>query len=211
VFTGGSTAWTNMLAVMLGGEVTPGRVVLAGLVVLVLAGCAGGPSEEERRAGMDLAWQIGVDAADDAAGRLPGLFPALVVEPFSGEYPENRWSSCSSSSTTDSSAVQLTTQRDVRVEPPQETVSLVDGLAASLVADGWEAVEDPELIDDLSVTRLRNDDGFHMRLLGRSAVREDGTASVRVLVYSPCLLAPEDADAWTPPTDASTPTATPTG
>jgi hypothetical protein len=186
--------------------------VLVGLLALVLAGCAGGPSEEERRAGMDLAWQIGVDAADDAAGRLPGLFPALALEPFRDDVPENRWTSCSSSSTTDRSALQLTTQRDVRVEPPQETASLVDGLAASLVAGGWEEIRGPEASDDGRYTaRLRSGDGFHMWIVGRSAIREDGTASVRVLVYSPCLLAPEDADAWTPPTDASTPTATPTG
>jgi hypothetical protein len=183
------------------------RSVTAGLAVLGLAAC-GGLGEEERRTGVDLGWRTTVDAADQAVDRLPDLFPTLEFVPFQDPVlpaAETRWSDCSSASAADAISpdeIQWTSRRGVRVEPAQETATLVDELATALAADGWEA-DEPEGADDAHRVWLRRD-GITLSLLADTVIQADGTATIRVLAYSPCLFAPERMIDWTPPTDAPT-------
>jgi hypothetical protein len=177
---------------------------VAALLVLALSGC-GGLSQEERRTGVDLGWRLTVDAADQAVGLLPTVYPEIAFVPVSGVFPRDDWSDCSSSSAgsaTNPTAIQWTSQRDVGVEPARETATLADGLAAALVAQGWEA-EEPEVDDQRHRVRLHDDD-ISLWLLADTTVLADGTGSIRVLAYSPCLQAPEGMGSWTAPTDALT-------
>jgi hypothetical protein len=89
--------------------------------------------------------------------------------------------------------------RDVRVEPPRETASLADGLAASLAADGWVGRKDPVTSDDGGYRVRLGRDGFQLLILGDTRIATDGAATIGILVYSPCLYAPERMIVWTPP------------
>jgi hypothetical protein len=182
------------------------RWCAAAVALVLLVGCGGGPSQEERRAGVDQGWRVAVGAVDEAVGRLTEEFPEIAFVPFIDPFlsvPETRWSDCSGSisgNAVSPTAVQWTARRDVRVEPPQETASLADGLAAFLAADGWEGRDDTQTSDDGGYRVRLGRDGFQLSIMGDTTIAADGIATMRILVYSPCLYAPERMIDWTPPT-----------
>jgi hypothetical protein len=174
-------------------------------VALLLTGCAE-TVERERRALVDATWRETVTLADQAVSALLDLHPELTLTEVDGDFTGEDWSDCSRSITGNAvspTEIMWSSRRDVQVDPSRETASLADDLAEWLVAQGWEQGEARSHEGGHRNGLFR--DSYGITLLSTTETPTDRLPTIQLLVYSPCIRAPERMLDWATPAPTPTP------
>jgi hypothetical protein len=182
-----------------------GRRLAALGVVALLAGCASGPSQEQRIADAIIANDTVADYGAEVAARIREVFPDLDLTTGLDDPPHTgRWTACSDepySDRYDSPDGSVWLNGDVyTIEPRQPTKPLIEPLAQSYVEDGWTVVSDD--LDDLVPGMSLRKEGFRLRIGGLTQDHLDqfpeAGGRLTITFYSPCLYSPDNLTEWDP-------------
>ncbi len=181
---------------------TRGQHVLVALIVTTLALTGCDPSQEEIITSSDNVHAQTFALAEQAVQVSRDLHPDVGFDVLYDKQFDDRWSNCGESPRSDADppkAIQWIDYRTLYIDPPRETVSLIDAVVAAFVADGWITGND-------SINRTATGDGrgvylrkggYTVSLGGQAAMTiEDYAYSLDINVYSPCIVAPDDILDW---------------
>lgn len=160
-------------------------------VLLLLAACSTGPSQEARQAAFDAAASEVESVADRVVDEFAQTYPdaEFTLEP-AGSQGYQHWSDCDNlvPPADGPSNVQWIARRSLVVEPQQESFPLLAPVVEAMEADGWASVTPPADPDRVVVLER---DGYALTIGGDPEIDEGRVSKVGLDLVSPCMAAPD--------------------
>ncbi len=171
-----------------------GRVLVAVVVAVALAGCSSGPSQEEIMASNTEVRAETRRLVDEAVEVLLIATADLAPEEITGGIQES-WSACGDDPfgpADPPESINWAYERAFVTAPDVDTAARVHEVAPAFLDRGW-AQRQGTLNDFQRIERLGNDDGYFLSLTGQAADDEMPPA-LYVTVRSPCVPTPPDLE-----------------
>lgn len=172
---------------------------LVAVAVVALAGCSTGPGEAEVAAQSDRVRGRVLELAGDAVAQVEREYGDQGVAVVHFPESEDGWQQCADfpvGADEIPESIQWSSNWTVTFDPKRETQSLLAGLIAPYLADGWKEAHELQMDGGRLVTIVK--DGYTMQWGGDAIVDAHYVASIGVKVFSPCVPAPEDIWEWRP-------------